>query len=174
MLAGLLSWGTLEIFYPLPQAKAVRALALAPLVSAGAISTLLGVASITVYAVASLLNHEGSLLRCLGRIAVVGVLALGVPFLFGVVGMTPSDSGLDSPLFADRPLDFTAGQRLLLALPGLVCVYWVALLGLVGLRTAWRKRPLPVPRRRVFNFSWPSPAWGSPAFFCRRFRTISV
>jgi hypothetical protein len=153
MLAGLLSWGTLEILYPLPQAKAVRALALAPLVSAGAISTLLGVACLAVYAVASLLNHKGSLFRCLVRIAAVGVLALGIPFLFGVVGITPSDSGLDSPLFADRPLPFTAGERFLLALPGLVCVYWVALLGLVGLRTAWRKRSLPEAMRRVFNFA---------------------
>ncbi len=152
MLAGLLSWGMLEIAYPSSQAKAVRILALAPIVSAGAVSILLGAACLIVYAAATIMNRDEPLWRCIGRIAVVVVLALCVPFLFGVVGMTPGDSGLDSPLAADRPWEANAGIRFLLALPGLVFVYWIALLGLVGLRRGWRERPLPDEKRRAFNF----------------------
>lgn len=153
MLAGLLSWGMLEIAYPFSQAKAVRVLALAPIVSAGAISIPLSAACLVVYSVATILNRDEPLSRCLGRIAVVVALAFCVPLLLGVVGMTPGDGGLDSPLAADHPLVSGAGERLLLALPGLVFLYWAGWLGLVGLQAARRMRPLPEPRRRVFNFA---------------------
>lgn len=152
MLAGLLSWGTLAIVHPPPLARAVRLLALAPLIAAGAISTLLGVACLAVFALTSLLNRKDTLLRCLSRIAAVGVLAMCVPLVLGIVELG-SDNGLNSPAFANRSLDYPAGLRFLLAIPGLLFVYWVGLLGLVGLQAAWRKRPLPGSQAPVFNFA---------------------
>jgi hypothetical protein len=147
MLAGLLSWATLEIAGRAPS-RALRLLALAPLVAAGGISTMLGVPCLIVYALTRLMDREDSLVRRLGEIAVVWVLAAALPVALGFF-----DLSIDNPTFADKPLAFGTGARLLLAIPGLLFVFWVALLGLVGLQAAWRARPLPVAQGRTFHFA---------------------
>ena len=153
MLAGLLSWGVLATDDGAERPRAVHGLALAPLVAAGAISTLLAVPCLLVYAITSVLNRRGSMTRCLAQIGLVIVLAVGVPLVLGIFNVGAAKSGLESPVFTSRPTDFTAGQRLMLAIPGLLAAFWVGLFGLAGLRAAWRERPLPEEQRRVFHFA---------------------
>ncbi len=131
MLAGLLSWGVLRA----ASSRPLRLLALAPLVAAGAVSTLFGVACLAVFAATQLLDQREGWIKRIGTIAVVGVLALAVPLVLGVV---EGGSGLDSPIF-DRESGPGPLQRLLLALPGIIVLYGASLLGLVGLWRAWRE-----------------------------------
>jgi hypothetical protein len=147
MLAGLLSWATLEIAMRPPR-RELRLLALAPLIAAGGISTMLGVPCLIVYAMTRLASGDDTLMRRGGEIAVVWLLAAALPVALGFF-----DLSIDNPTFADKPLAFGTGARLLLAIPGLLFVFWVALLGLVGLQAAWRARPLPVLQRRTFHFA---------------------
>jgi hypothetical protein len=147
MLAGLLSWATIALVAR-PAGRALRVLALAPVVSAGAISAMLGAACLAVYAATRLWTREDSPMRCLGEIAAVGILAAVLAAALGLFGFS-----FEGPALADKPLPFGAGTRFLLAFPGLLAVFWVALLGLAGLQAAWRMRPLPGTQDRMFRFA---------------------
>ncbi|ODA66495.1 hypothetical protein A7A08_02618 [Methyloligella halotolerans] len=153
VIAGLLSWGLLQTVRAWPRQKAAKLLSLAPIAAACAISILAGLAALAVYAVTRLLDRRDFMLRRLGEVLIVWAFALTLPLLLGVIGFDPSDSGLTSPLAASKPFAHRAAVRFLLAWPGLLLVYGTGLVGLYGLLTRWRLRPIPEDEKPVFRFA---------------------
>jgi hypothetical protein len=149
MLVGLMSWAVLSIT---TQTRALRWLAVVPLVCAGAVSTLLGVSCLAVFAVTRLVDREQGLGRRLGGIGVVGGLALAVPLVFGIVDAA-GGSGLDSPIFAGEPVMKPVAERLALAVAGLILAYGVYLVGMFGLVRGFARRDLEVEARRTLIFA---------------------
>ncbi|MCJ1962151.1 hypothetical protein [Novosphingobium mangrovi (ex Hu et al. 2023)] len=134
MLLGLLSWGVIFAATREQISPLLKRVSVLPLICAGAVSTLLGVACLGVYGLARLCDTRTGLTRRVFEIGAVGLCALAVPLLFGIVGPGAGDSGLDSPIFAAARMRPEPWVRLLLALPGLVLLFGVSLFGLVGLR----------------------------------------
>jgi hypothetical protein len=154
MLAGLLSWFVLDAASKAEPTRLQRLLASAPLVCAGAVSTLLGVLCLGVFALARLLDNRRSFVARGLEVAAIGLAALSVPLLFGVVDLTSSHtSGLASPIFSADPYERALVQRLLLAPLGLVMLYGVSLLGLLGLNAGLRDRTITDERRRTLLFA---------------------
>lgn len=131
MLAGLLAWGL--IFSLEDQGlKWIKRLSLGPLICAGAISTLFGMACLVIYGLTRIFDDRIGIRARVIEIATVGLLALAIPLLFQVVGMA-EDSGLSSPIFSSGDQEHGWLARFILALPGIFALYGVSLLGLVGL-----------------------------------------
>ncbi|WP_157216574.1 hypothetical protein [Flavisphingomonas formosensis] len=139
MLAGLLSWGLIQAQTE-RDAKALHLLALAPLVSAGAVSTLFGLGCLCAYAIMRLLDDRIPLARRAGEIAAMGLLALSVPLIFHIVGPGAGQSGLASPIFEFPAYVLPAWQRLLLAAIALPLLYGVSLIGLAGIGRGWKRQ----------------------------------
>ncbi len=137
MIAGLMAWGLLYATEDAPRGGAMACLSVAPLVAAGAISTLLGVGCLGVFGLTQLLDRKTPFLRRAAWVVAVGVLALAVPLAFGIAGPSQG-SGLGSPVFADDPAIFSAGLRFLVAIPGLCFIYGFFLIGLIGIVLMWR------------------------------------
>lgn len=151
MLGGLLAWATLASLPRPVTVGALRWLSLAPLVSAGAVSTLFGLSCLGVFALTRTLDTRIELPRRIGVIIAVGLAALAVPLALGIV--VPGGSGLDSPIFASEPSERSAVAGLLLAIPGLVPAFGVSLLGMVGLGSALTRTALPEASRNVLTFA---------------------
>ena len=150
MLAGLLSWATLAIMPRATVRPPLRWLSLAPLVGAGAVSTLLGASCLVVFGLTTLLDGRTPLRHRIAHIAAVGVAALAVPLVLGVVA---GNSGLDSPIFASASHAGPPLHRLALILPGMIPAFGVILAGAFGLWRGLARPDLPEESRNVLTFA---------------------
>ncbi|MGV8834231.1 MAG: hypothetical protein ACOH2N_19880 [Devosia sp.] len=150
-LAGLLSWATLAALPRKTSDRPLHWLSVAPLACAGAVSTLLGVSCLAVFALSRLLDARITLLRRIAGIAGVGLAALAVPLVLGILA---GGSGLDSPIFASAPADSAPLERLLLVLPGMIPAFGVSLVGLFGLRAGLARPDLSIQSHSVLIFAF--------------------
>lgn len=152
MLAGLLSWGLLHAIAGPVRGRWLSWLGLAPLAAAGALSTLLGVAALGVYGLTRLADRRDPLVTRMVEIVVVGAVALLTVLALRVVSLE-SDSGLASPIFADRGIIYPFYERFLRAFPGVIFIYGISLLAIAGIMRGWRERPTSDPARPVLVFA---------------------
>ena len=152
MLAGLTSWATLAILPRGTATRGLRLLSVLPLICAGAVSTLFGIACLGTFAMTRLLDGRIPMLRRLAGIVAIGLLALVVPLGLGVVDLD-GGSGLDSPIFASAVPVASPFVRFLMVVPGIVLAFGVSLLGLVGLQAGLVRRDLPEESRIALIFA---------------------
>lgn len=148
MLAGLLSWALLCGVEPARQPRAIRILSFAPLVAAGAVSILLALLCLAAYALARFFGDLRDWRRSVVEIGAVGVAALLVTFVLGVVDTSLGAGTLASPAFSGPEVPGGPGLVFARALNALVFdmgpALFIAPLGFLAFARAFGERQRPI------------------------------